>query len=456
MTLIPVLPHRGLVAVAAALLMAAWAGFAADPPPASQAAETQPAGQKELDKLVGDYLKAENRGDRARTARKISRLEGVGVDEVADALRRVNIWKSAKSGLAKQSIDFEGRQYTAWVNVPPKYDSAKAYPLIVGLPNEGTSGEQFAEVVVSMIGDRASRFLVAVFEDYEGVWFGSPESAASWPRDVLVGLKHAYHVDSDRVFLLGYGRGGDAALVTAALYADQFTGVVSLAGTMAVRIADEAAIVLLGNLRDLPVLLVYGAEDLRVAPANQCIKSIAAEHDLPIHIIEIADAGESGVSPPAAALHDLLDKRRPPVPRRVDHWFRYLPQADSTWLRPTLLQGEPWSAEYLTVRPGPDESPREATRAVLEQALPHIGGHVEDQTVRVETRRIDKLAVLLNDDLIDLDRDLVIDLDGTKRFEGRARRSIDTMLETAAADWDFQRLWSVRFELGEKGRAVQD
>ena len=85
------------------------------------------------------------------------------------------------------------------------------------------------------------------------------------------------------------------------------------------------------------------------------------------------------------------------------------------------------------------------------------------RSVRRSLRRVLPIKDLLpgkpcfqHDDVVDLDKDITIFLDGTRKFDGRATRKIKTMLEVAAEDWEFQRLWPVRFDLSQRGRAVQD
>ena len=91
----------------------------------------------------------------------------------------------------------------------------------------------------------------------------------------------------------------------------------------------------------------------------------------------------------------------------------------------------------------------------MKQKLAYIGGKIEGQTVRIQTRKCDEIELLLSDELIDLDRDIAIYLNGKTRLEGRADRRISTLLKIAYRDWEFQRLWPARFTIPAKGRARQ-
>ena len=172
-------------------------------------------------------------------------------------------------------------------------------------------------------------------------------------------------------------------------------------------------------------------------------------------MVELKGVGHDGVTPPPDGLNDILSRTRPHGIRRFSHWFRYPVQGRASWLRQTRFLGEPWTAQQIVVAPAWDETPSQAITGILEDRLAFIGGQIDGQTIRLQTRRCAKLDLLLNDDLVDLDQDITIYLNGTKRFQGRAQRRIATLLEVAGQDWDFQRLSTVRFQLSHEGRAVQ-
>ena len=97
----------------------------------------------------------------------------------------------------------------------------------------------------------------------------------------------------------------------------------------------------------------------------------------------------------------------------------------------------------------------EAMTAMLKEKLGYLGGKIDGQTIHIETHLCGQIEVLLNDDLVDLDKPITIVVDGTVRFEGTAKRKLRTLLDIAKDDWEFQRLFPVRFEVGRKGKAVQ-
>ena len=137
--------------------------------------------------------------------------------------------------------------------------------------------------------------------------------------------------------------------------------------------------------------------------------------------------------------------------KSFDHWFRYPSQGRLCWLRQKRYQGTPWRGEQLKVTPKQEETLSEATTRVLQRKLAYVGGFIEGQVIDIQTRRCLVVDLLLNDDLVDLDRDITVHLKGKEVFSGPVHQSITTLLDLAHRDWDFQRLFSVRLEITRKG-----
>ncbi len=423
---------------------------------------------QELAGLVTGYFKATGRRDRSGLLSKIKGLKSASVKTVAEAIGKVQLWDAQEAGLQKISIessrDGRGKTHTTDVHVlvPEKYDSKKAYPLVVALHGQDGSGEQFVRVAAKLLGKQANEFIVAAPADYEGVWLGSPQDATDDPTAILRALRRKYHIDTDRVYLLGYSLGGHASCSLSTFYGENFAGAVCLAGTFVYQVGQEAVDMLLPNTRHVPMLIVYGENDSGneaesgIAEWNRYVGRVADRLKLPIEMVELAGKGHSGILPPEKPFEEMLKKVRVHDNKTVQHWFRYPSQGRAYWLRQGRFLGEPWTAQQLVVSPAPGEDVSAVISELLKDRLAYLGGKIEGQTVRVDFARSSKVDLLLNDELIDLDKDIEVYVDGTIRFEGRAIPRIDTMLEMAVEDWEFQKLWPVRLKLSLKGRAVQD
>ena len=204
-------------------------------------------------------------------------------------------------------------------------------------------------------------------------------------------------------------------------------------------------VIVSGGAFNSPQLLLLSG----IGPGEELKRhGIAVAHELP-------GVGHGGVIPPKDAFAEILTKKRPPLSKTVSHRFRYTTQARDGWLRQTQFSGDPWTSQQLIVSPANNETVGEAMTAMLKEKLGYLGGKIDGQTIHIETHLCGQIEVLLNDDLVDLDKPITIVVDGTVRFEGTAKRKLRTLLDIAKDDWEFQRLFPVRFEVGRKGKAVQ-
>ena len=422
-------------------------------------AATQPATQpaEELAELVTAYFKANEDREAARALRQIRALPDIGIEDVAKAIREAKLWSEQEPGRQELVEDAAADPpSTVTVEIPRGYDPAKAYPLLLALCDNGETLDAGIKRLKALLGDGANQFILAATVDLSGCWFGAMPAEAGRPVEMLERIRRQLHVDTSRVYLLGSGRGGHAAFSLAALQSHWIAGAIVIDGTLPVQFSPAELELLLPNLEHTPVVVVYGD---KVAPevrmANVYIAQFAEEHDLPIRMLDLESSEDRAAQDLIAALDAILKQRQPQNVSKSGQWFRYVVQGRCGWLRGRELTDGPWTAQYLDVRPAMGEGVVEATRAVLEEKLGFVGGSIEGQTVRVQTRGCEEIELLISADMLDLSRDVVIYVDGTIRYEKPVNARIETMLELAREDWEFQRLWSVRLRIARKGLAIQ-
>jgi hypothetical protein len=122
----------------------------------------------------------------------------------------------------------EGADYL--VQLPPEYHPGRSYPVLFAL-HEG--GRPPAEALQrwSMLAAQNGYFLVAPEWDRAGAGgyrYSQPEHAAV--VDVLRDLRRRFQIDSDRVFLSGYGEGANMAFDVGLSHPDLFAGVLPTSG----------------------------------------------------------------------------------------------------------------------------------------------------------------------------------------------------------------------------------
>jgi len=435
----------------------------------STSAQGIDTGLGDLGDLVATYFHTDDADDRARIAERITSLPGVDVRDVATAVRGVMLWGPQPSGFQRLELSTDhGETLEVVVHLPPRYDPKIAYPLLIAMHGTGGNGAGYIRCALQLLGDRSDEFIVAAPTRLKGCFIGSAESEAGDTPAMLRFLKRRFHINSDRVYANGYSQGGHMSFLMAALYTDSLAASVPLSGTFATQVGYELMDIMLVNVRSIPIMIVYGELDraepgnTRQSPttgisgSNRYMAHIAKRLKVPIRFVELPGVGHGGVVPPPDAFAEYLGKTRPRTVPSFEHWFRYQPQGRMCWLRQRRFQGHPWAGEHLRVTPKKGEDYSDALLRKLRLKLAYIGGSIEGQRVGVRSRKCAELEVLLNDDLIDLDREIVISYKDKEVFRGVVERRIATLLAVAWEDWNFDRLFFARIVMTRKGDAKQE
>lgn len=84
---------------------------------------------------------------------------------------------------------------------------------------------------------------------------------------------------------------------------------------------------------------------------------------------------------------------------------------------------------------------------MLDEKLACIAGRVEGQTLHIETRRCERVDVLISDAPLNPDQPVTVMMDGTDRFQDKLERRIDVLLEDARTHWEFQHSIAARIQV---------
>jgi pimeloyl-ACP methyl ester carboxylesterase len=431
------------------------------------AAQDTTAPPDELDRLVTAYFTEPNKRQRAGIAAKIGRLVDDDVQQVIDAVGRVQLWPAHRAGTTRFELRTGHDRITpVEVRLPEEYDATKRYPLIVALHGKQARGRDALAYVRRILGDRAEDFIIAGPTNYRGTWFTDGPSEAGDPPALLLELRKRFHLDTERVYAVGISMGGHAAFTLATMYADELASAVAIPGTLVVGF-PQAQDIILENLTNTPVLAIWGendrlddagavAPDGGIAGNNRRLMEVADEMDLPFTGIELPGVGHTILELPAEPVREFLQMRRDPAPWRISHWFRYPVQGRCGWLRQAKFSGRPWRGNQLTIVTRRRSDFEQYATETIKRKLAYLGGRIRGQQIDVTTGRTTETHVLLHDELINLDQPILLKVNGKKRYEGRVTPRISTLLETAYQDWDFQRLYTVRLVVGRRSLARQD
>jgi pimeloyl-ACP methyl ester carboxylesterase len=192
----------------------------------------------ETRRFVLDYQKTHDAGNRQKLLAAYQNQKGSAVpfDELAQLIRFLpppepeEKISTTPVELRTQLPEGGRSAQTYSVQLPPEYTHSRPYPVLFVLHQAG----QRPSDMLGLWSETAARhgyILVAPrWEDglgEEGYTFSAEAHAAV--VDVLRDLRRRFQVDSDRVFLFGFGEGGNMAFDVGLSHPDLFAGVVPMA-----------------------------------------------------------------------------------------------------------------------------------------------------------------------------------------------------------------------------------
>jgi pimeloyl-ACP methyl ester carboxylesterase len=186
-------------------------------------------------KFLLDYLKTESAVARNERLNSYASGEPLGIDEIARMIRYLPPAEPyEKPGTAPFRLEFTppagGQGGTYVVQLPPEYHHQRAYPVLFVL-------HQANEMPLDMLrrwGDLAAAHgYILVAPEWGGGGGGTTYTYSATEHATVVyalrDLRRRFQVDSDRVFLFGYGQGGQMAYDVGLSHPDLFAGVLPMA-----------------------------------------------------------------------------------------------------------------------------------------------------------------------------------------------------------------------------------
>ena len=371
--------------------------------PAAPARKPVKEPSKQVAEKISESLKAILTGSGAARVAAGDALEGAvaewAVDAKDDPLKSTAWWRGAlagtmntashRAGLAEVKIPLDGREAKLWVSTPKSYSPKNLHPMVL---------------VILDKGDDAKRFLQAAYGDLQREWIVvgismDPKVAgfdlAREPWLAALGLRHAiedFRVDLDRVVLDAGTDGANLAMNLGSEWAVHFSGVILRAPTLLSPLSSNLA--LCGTAAVMPDT---------PTPAQK-LNLEAMQKALPGLVVIPA-------STPAEVQKWLgaLPPRRISDPSTLTFSWKTRPQG-----------GEPWAYWFWVFRAADAKKERLVDLTFLRT---EAGGVVEIKGDNLAEGRL-----LLNDDLLYLDKEVVVRVNGTEVWKGIPQRRISTAL----------------------------
>ncbi len=309
-------------------------------------------------------------------------------------------WQSQKLTIGDKTMPF---WYTIYGEKP-----ADGYSLFISLHGGGNAPQKLNdsqwENQKQLYKPQNSVYLAprAPYDDWD-MWF-KPALDAFYAA--LIQMCVAYlDVNPDKVYLIGYSAGGDGVWRMAPRMADSWAGASMMAG--------HPGDVSLLNLRNTPFMIWCGELDAAYNRNKEC-----AQRGLEMDSLQVQD--------PAGYIHQTH------IVQGKSHWMELIDAAALPWLQqyrrnpyPTHIVWKqadvPHSHFYWLSAPVNQLQRGNTVRLML-----------EGNTVNITQCDYTQLTLHFNDELVNLDRPIIIKYKGKKLFKGKLPRTTANLKATLA------------------------
>ena len=396
-------------------------------------AEPPKAARPSLVQLVPQYLDVADAEQAERTLQDIVADPDASIDTITRLIQTGREYKAQPVGtIPDEQILVQGRTYHLALFVPQTYQLSKGYGLVVCLHGAGFSGEAYLERWQARLGED---YVLACPTYPAGAWF--TRRAEDLVMATIHSVQRRYHIDPDRVFLTGMSNGGIGTWLIGMHQAPTFAGIAPMAGGL-----DDVLLPFLANLQSTPVYMIHGAKD-QVMPVelsrtiSRELANLGYSHIYREHQREHPIAG--GHYFPREELPALVAwfnaQRRNPFPatirlvREASHFQAF------GWVRIDATDEiAAFSDDLINKR---DELTKRKQYATLEATI------AAPNRIEVETKRVQRYSLFLNDYLIDSAKPLTVVTNGQVSFEALVVPSVDILLRQARLRQDPRQLFPI-------------
>jgi pimeloyl-ACP methyl ester carboxylesterase len=373
---------------------------------------------------VAEYLRANDHEAGQLLASLVNRPPADLESALDQVLSGPSLWEDGTPNtglLPNLPIQVDGATRRFGLYVPPSYQPARRYPLVICLHGAGFNGDSYLERWSPRLGER---YLLACPSIADGAW---------WTRDgellvmaVLDEVTRRYHVDRDRVFLTGMSNGGLGTYLIGLNHTDQFAALIPMAGAF-----PRALYPLFDNAKRTPFYLIHGAHD-QVIPVSfsRNIAAYLKQEGIPVvyrehEQIHPMAGGHFFPKDELPALMDWLDAQHRPSPAPAltvvhdrDHTGR------AGWVRLDRIDpsvGSFWASEYDS----------EEGRRLERGAFARLTVVREGNSLSVTEQGVRRYSLLFSPGAVDFGRPVTIVTNGQTSFEGVITPQSRTLLEEA-------------------------
>jgi pimeloyl-ACP methyl ester carboxylesterase len=397
--------------------------------------------------FVLDYQNTRDTGARDRKLKEYQSTptDALGVDEMTQVIHHL-LPPKAENGFGTEAIrrrtepqGHEGADYV--VQLPPEYRHSRPYPVLIVLHAGG--GDTPADMVKRVAGLAARHGYIVAAPDWEVFGKAYEHSTEENERvtDVIVDLRRRFQVDSDRVFLLGAGQGGQVAFDVGLSHPDLFAGVIPM-GAAPLKHAGRYW----ANSQYLPFYVVDGTFSGDIAKANQDLFKKWVPLGFPGIWVQYKGRGPEWFAGELPTIFDWMDRKK-------DQFKRAAPVSELG------RQGGSLPCEFLSLRNSDTRFYWLSTDGLLpNQAVDgrawkntaqggNLYGRIHEGTIHVNSRNHKRLTIWLARGMIDFAKPLTVRINRELRMNNqRIQPSLKVLLEDLYQRGDRQRLYWAKLE----------
>jgi pimeloyl-ACP methyl ester carboxylesterase len=403
----------------------------------------------QADELVRRALSEEDKEKRGALISQLRRLDFASVEQaVRNPSRGPSKTELGKVVEKHAKSDLDAEEFKYAIHVPPMYDPARPWPLLVtlhganlnGNPNAGTD---WIRVWLRTAAAR-ERYVVVAPTTVRHTW-----AARQGHSYVLTSIRETMDelsIDPDRVYLDGMSMGAGGTFRLAEHHPDRWAAIGPRCNVPDVRQkADKTFVTMLPeNFRNLPVYWVVGARDEKIPIEMARAAKVALEASKGELVYrEFPDGGHDwNLEKDEAVLQWYDQHRRATYPEEVA-WKSYEKIfARAYWVEVTKRTDPP---PLITVHL--DMAGKESERRTELRPPALVRAKRSGNAIDVTTEEVRELRVLLDDAMMDLDKPVLITVNGRRMHDGIVKRSADVLIEEARRRRDPSMTFSAVVEL---------
>jgi poly(3-hydroxybutyrate) depolymerase len=311
------------------------------------------------------------------------------------------------------------RGYEGWpyvVRVPEEYRPDEPVPLLIYL--SGGQGLALDPAQASAGAMDATGYLVVY--PHAGRWW--------WRRDatdmvdaLIDEVERTYNVDPDRVYLTGFSNGGTGAFWYANLWPHRFSAVATLMGAgMFLPPASPEDVPAAANLSNLPVLLLHGDADSTVNPqaTERTAELLRPGRHAALEKHLFHGVGHEilvGRADGGLTLGFFARQDRHPFPQEVSFETRSLASPRRYWVE---IVRKADAAPNVAVHAAGGDAGALAGAFLSSLSPASVTGRIESgNTIRLQTRNVSRLRLLLRPELLDGSGPVRVFVNGRKVYD---------------------------------------